>query len=202
MPDYSKGKIYTIRFIDDDNHIYIGSTCQALAVRFGGHKITVSNLYKYIQDIYNGDWSKCYIELYEEFKADNKEQLNKREGEIIREFIKNDKYIVINKRIEGRTQTEYYQDNKEKLKEYLEKNKDKIKETRRRSYEKSKTNGTLKEYLEKSKDKIKEYRENNKEKQKQYHKEYRRDKERETERKKDYRERCRIADFIKYFQSL
>ena len=26
MPDYSNGKIYAIRFTDNDNHIYIGST--------------------------------------------------------------------------------------------------------------------------------------------------------------------------------
>jgi hypothetical protein len=38
MPDYSKGKIYTIRCRTDDTKIYVGSTIQSLAVRFGGHK--------------------------------------------------------------------------------------------------------------------------------------------------------------------
>ena len=51
----------------------------------------------------------------------NKEQLNKREGEIIREI------GTVNKYIAGRTLKEYYEDNKEKRKEYRETNKDKIK---------------------------------------------------------------------------
>ena len=38
MPDYSKGKIYTIRNSDDDTKIYVGSTIQPLSVRLGGHK--------------------------------------------------------------------------------------------------------------------------------------------------------------------
>ena len=60
---YKKGKIYTIRFYDNNILIYVGSTIQSL--------------YKDIDD-----W---YIELYENFPCDNKEQLNKREGELIRE---------------------------------------------------------------------------------------------------------------------
>ena len=38
MPDYTKGKIYTIRCKTDDTLIYVGSTIQPLSVRFGGHK--------------------------------------------------------------------------------------------------------------------------------------------------------------------
>ena len=41
------------------------------------------------------------MELYEEFSCENKEQLNKREGEITR------KIGTLNKRIEARTQKEY-----------------------------------------------------------------------------------------------
>lgn len=155
MPDYSKGKIYTIRFIDNDNHIYIGSTCQSLAKRFGGHKIIVSSLYKYIQETYNGDWSKCYIELCEDFKCDNREQLNKREGEVIRDFMKNDEYNVFNQRIAGRKQKEYRQDNKEHI------------------------NGKKKEYYQNKKkdiqNKQKEYYQNNKSSLLKKQKEYRRD---------------------------
>lgn len=121
MPDYSKGKIYIIRFIDcsasdkrNDNHIYIGSTIQPLAVRFASHKRDYKcSLCKYINDIYNGDWSKCYIELFEECSCSNKEQLNKKEGEIIRGFKKNDEYIVINKNIAGRSFKEYYEANRD-----------------------------------------------------------------------------------------
>jgi hypothetical protein len=46
------------------------------------------------------------------FPCENKEQLNKREGEIIREI------GTLNKKIAGRTQKEYIEDNKDKIKEY------------------------------------------------------------------------------------
>jgi len=173
MPDYSKSKIYTIRFIENDNNIYIGSTTQPLAVRFGGHKRILSILYKHIQEKYNGDWSKCYIELYEELKCDNKEQLMKREGEVIRDFIRNNEYEVLNIRIEGRTRIEYYEDNKEKMKEYKQNNKEKFKE----------------------------YYENNKERFKGNHKKYY-NKEESTERKNDYRQRIRIYDFLELIKNL
>jgi hypothetical protein len=185
MPNYSNGKIYSIRFFDNDNHIYIGSTCQSLAVRLGEHKRKKERiLYKYIQETYDGNWSKCYIELYQNFKCDNKEQLNKREGEVIREFMKNEEYIIFNLCIAGRTDKEYRQDNKQKLKEYREQNKDDIlkyqKEYREQNkeliskkkkefYEQNKDNvsKTKKEFYEQNKDDIlkksKEYREKNKE---------------------------------------
>jgi hypothetical protein len=196
MLDYSNAKIYTIRFIDNDNNIYIGSTIQPLAVRFGGHKKVVSSLYEYIQDVYNGDWSKCYIELYECFKCNNKEQLNKREGEVIRDFMKNNEYKVINKRIEGRTRKEYIQDNKEilkkKYKEYYENNKDKIKEYY--SHNKDKIKEYIKEYYSHNKDKIKEYI-------KEYDKKTY-NKEENTERMRDYRARIRIYNFLMLIKDL
>ena len=68
MPDYSKGQIYSVRFYDNDNIIYIGSTVQALAVRFGAHKRNSQcSLYQYIQEKYNNDFKACYIELIENF---------------------------------------------------------------------------------------------------------------------------------------
>ena len=82
-------------------------------------------LYKTI----NNNWDDWYIELYEEYPCENKEQLNKREGEIIRLI------GTLNILVPGRTRQEYYQDNKEELlkikKEYYENNKDKIKETQK-----------------------------------------------------------------------
>ena len=38
MPDYQKGKIYTIRCRDDETLKYVGSSIQRLSVRWGGHK--------------------------------------------------------------------------------------------------------------------------------------------------------------------
>jgi hypothetical protein len=132
MPDYNKGKIYTIRCRTDDTLIYVGSTIQSLGVRIGGHKIKSRDIKCHNMILYktiNNNWDDWYIELYEEYPCENKEQLNKREGEIIRLI------GTLNILEAGRTRQEYYQDNKEELlkikKEYYENNKDKIKETQK-----------------------------------------------------------------------
>ena len=99
---YKNGKIYTIRHKNDDSLIYVGSTIQPLFKRWHEHKRRVNNekskkynycLYKKMRETNIEDW---YIELYEEFSCENKEQLNKREGEIIRES------GTLNKNITGR----------------------------------------------------------------------------------------------------
>jgi len=87
-----------------------------------------------------------YIELIEDCPCESLEQLRKRDGHYIREM------GTLNHLIAGRTQKEYRDDNKDKIKEYQEANKDKLKEYH-------------KEY-------VKEYREQNKDKIKEYHKEY------------------------------
>ncbi len=84
MIDYKKGKIYSIRCHHDDSMIYIGSTTQSLAKRWGDHKTDFKSgnhlpFHKLIEDI--KDW---YIQLEEEYPCDNKEQLEKREFEIMR----------------------------------------------------------------------------------------------------------------------
>jgi hypothetical protein len=97
------------------------------------------------------DWNVWYIELYENYPCENKEQLIKREGEIIREI------ATLNKRIAGRTQKEWVLDNKHKMdqyyKEYREKNKNKIKEHKKEFYEtnKDKLLDNMKQYKKKIK---------------------------------------------------
>ena len=142
MPDYNKGKIYTIRF-NNSNEIYIGSTIQSLAVRFGEHKRkSNSSVYKLIKNKYNNDWSVCYIELYENHACNSKELLNKREGEIIRQFKEDENYDCINIVISGRTNQEYREENREKVLEkgrkYREDNREKVLEKGRQYYEKNK----------------------------------------------------------------
>ena len=113
MPDYNNGRIYTVRCRTDNSLINVGSTTMPLSKRFQLHKTNKScALYKHIQEKCNGDWSDWYIELYEEYPCDNKEQLNKREGEIQREL------GTINKNKAGRTLKEYYTDNKDIILEY------------------------------------------------------------------------------------
>ena len=114
---YCRGMIYTIRNIKDDAMIYVGSTINTLSKRFDNHKRDCKtnklSLYSYIE---NSDWTDWYIELYEAYPCNNKKELNRREGEVIREI------GTINKNIAGRTKKEYYKDNFENIKERSTKN--------------------------------------------------------------------------------
>ena len=164
MPDYSKGQIYSIRFYDNDNLIYIGSTIQPLAKRFGAHKNNNEcSLYQYIQENFNGNFKCCYIELIEIFECNNKNELDKKEGEVIRQYKADNNYIVINKYIAGRDNKQYYQENADKIKEhqkqYYQENADKIKEQQ-------------KQYYQENVDKIKQYNQENADKIKEYYKQY------------------------------
>ena len=154
MPDYSKGKIYTIRCKYDTTLIYVGSTINPLYKRLGSHKVKSKSLpTRKIYSTINNDWDNWYIELYELYPCVNVEELTRREGEIIR-LIGNLNIVVV-----GRTNKEWKQDNKEYVqkrdKEYYDTHKEKISEQN-------------KEYRQDNYDKIyaqrKEYNENKKEK--------------------------------------
>ena len=125
---YKEGKIYAIRNITDDKMIYIGSTVRNLDQRFDNHKYDCKRGMRSVlyNNIENNDWTLWYIELYENYPCNNKKELNRREGEIIRER------GSLNKNIAGRTRKEYREDkvdkNKEVKKKYYEQNSDKIKE--------------------------------------------------------------------------
>ena len=153
---YIEGKIYTITC--KDGAVYVGSTIETLKVRFGRHKSkdTKCYMYKYIHNNYDGDWSKCKIKLYENYPCNNEYELNRREGNIIRLF------GTINKQIAGRTDKEWYEDNREiileKKKEYYEDNKEIILE-KRKEYKKGYYEDNKETILEKKK----EYYEENKE---------------------------------------
>jgi hypothetical protein len=123
---YKRGKIYTIRCRYDDSLIYVGSTIAKLSKRMRRHRLgKTCSLYKFV----DGDWDNWYIELYEEYPCDNREQLEKREGQVIREI------ATINKLIAGRTQKEYYKENHDKILEqrkiYRQNNNDKILEKKK-----------------------------------------------------------------------
>ena len=129
MPNYSKGKIYNIKFYDNDKLIYIGSTTQTLATRYTAHKSNFEcSLYKYINNNYNGNWSNCYIELLEAYECNTKNELERREGELIKQFKADNNYIVINKIIPGRTYRESNIKKTDNFKEYNEYIKTKIME--------------------------------------------------------------------------
>ena len=146
---YKNGKIYTITV--EDGSIYVGSTISTLNKRFISHKTQKQcSMYQYIHNNYNKDWSKCKIELYEKYPCNNKKELTKKEGEIIKLF------GTINKVIAGKTKEEYYNDNIEEMiiknKEYYNDNKEKILEIN-------------KKYRNDNKQKIQEYERNRPNKQ-------------------------------------
>ena len=97
---YTRGKIYTITC--EDGAVYVGSTIETLKQRLALHKSKNESCHMsyYIRDNYNGDWSNCRIKLYENYPCNNRTELGRREGEII-------KLIgTINKNITGRTKSE------------------------------------------------------------------------------------------------
>jgi len=165
MPNYQEGKIYTIRCKTDDNLIYVGSTVERLSQRLAKHRYQSkkSPHFKIYQNI-NNDWDNWYIELYELYPCNTKEELLKREGEMIR------KIGTLNHVINGRTKKEYQEDTTEATKEY------------KKIY---RQNNTEKIALEQ-----KEYRPKNAEKMIVYQKKYNQDtKEERKKTQKEYREK-------------
>ena len=150
MPvNYQNGKIYKI-VCNLTNEIYIGSTCEpTLARRLAGHVTQYKNhkngKTNYVTSFRIIERCNYNIYLIENFPCNNKDELTKREGEIIQNM-KNDN-IVVNKNIAGRTKAQY-----EKV--YYEANKCSIRETH-------------KIYRENNKQKLKDYYYDNIEKEKE-----------------------------------
>lgn len=114
--NYQNARIYSIRSYQTDS-VYYGSTCQPLSKRLSCHK---SDYKRWLEGKHNDvtsyeivKYDDAYIELFENFPCESKEQLLKREGQIIR--ANND---AVNKIVAGRTYAEYYADNKDKLDDY------------------------------------------------------------------------------------
>jgi hypothetical protein len=139
--DYKEGKIYAIRS-PHTTKIYIGSTCQPLSKRLYQHRRSYAwylkgnganvRSYKILE---KGDE---YIELLEKYSCETKEELRKREGELIRQHHE----TCINKQIAGRSYKMYKSDNKDALavknKEYRQENSSILKEKKKIYREKNK----------------------------------------------------------------
>ena len=138
--DYSKGKIYCIRNTVDEQ-IYIGSTCQSLSKRMAYHRGDAKKQNRQNTLIYpvmlNYGIEHFYIELIEEYPCDNSNQLERREGELIREL-----KASLNMKVSGRTMEEYKVEEADKIKkskairdkQYAERNKEKRREYRKNYY--------------------------------------------------------------------
>ena len=180
---YNKSIIYTIRSPHSDKY-YIGSTTQILCKRLSDHTVdykrhlngtcpNITSSYKILE------LGGAYIEMLKEINCENRNQLEKREGELIREH----KSKCVNKNIPCRTNKEweqdnhdervekkkqYYIDNIEKKKQYYIENIDKISEQKKqyRNDNKDKLKEKKKQHYIENIDKIlekqKQYRNDNK----------------------------------------
>ena len=121
---YARGQIYTIRSHLTDK-IYVGSTIQPLCKRLSEHKkaykcYKTSGKHRYTAsfEIIEID-PDCYIELYENYSCESKQELNRREGQVIRSM------DCVNKVVAGRTMVEWIQDNPDYYKQYHQNNREK-----------------------------------------------------------------------------
>ena len=177
--DYSKACIYKIACKDPNiTDIYVGSTTN-LAQRRYKHKNNCQNLnsrnynyyvYQFIRE--HGGFDNFEVVKLEDYPCERFEELTKRERYWFEELS-----ATLNKQVPSRTESEYYQDNQDKIREYMkqyhEQNRDKILEKK-------------KEYRQRNQDKIREYREQNRDKI--------------LEKKKQYREQNRDKILEKYKQ--
>jgi hypothetical protein len=140
MPDYDKGKIYKIVSPNSDK-IYIGSTVQPLKDRFDSHMSNWRNgqnrhsttAFRII------DKGGAFIQLIEDFACKTKWELNRREGEFIRE------HNCVNKLVPRPAAKEYYASIRDKELErkriYRENNRELINQ---RAREKKSSNDVIK----------------------------------------------------------
>jgi hypothetical protein len=170
MTNYQNGKIYSIRSRSCDL-VYVGSTTQRLSKRFGQHKSTSCNC-RSRQIIEIGD---SYIELLESYPCLNKEELCRREGEVIRTI------DCVNRYVAGRTKAEWFQDNAEHVatykKQYYQDNAEQIATQKKEYYQNNAEQIATqkKEYYKDNAERIKQYQQDNAEHIVTYRKQYSQD---------------------------
>ena len=181
--NFENVKVYCIRnFVN--NEIYVGSSCQPLSKRMAKHRSSMNATAKKDRRLYQEmrtlGAEQFYIELLEEVKCENIEQLRKIEGEYIRQM------GTLNALVNGRTKEELVQ---------TEEYKERKKETDRQYYlnNKERINQQNKQYRDEHTEEIREWKKNNYEnnrdeilkKQKEYHQA---NKEARNEKNRIYRE--------------
>ena len=131
MNKYQNGKIYAIRSYQTEE-FYIGSTCDKLSKRFYNHKAKFKQFQNgkgnCVTSFKMLEYPDARMELLENCPCNDKNELTRREGELIRANPN-----CVNKNIAGRTDKEWRQANAETIKanrkEYRQANAEHIKET-------------------------------------------------------------------------
>jgi len=165
MVNYEYGKIYKL-YSNQQNITYIGSTAmyylsKRLAVHRGDYKQYLKSKSGYVTSFKILECEDYKIELLEKYPCANVDQLETRE----RYYIENNE--CVNKNIPTRTKAEWYEDNKDKIKEQKQKwyqdNKEHILE-QVKEYKEANRERILeqkreysKKYYEANEDKIKKY---------------------------------------------
>ena len=123
MSKYQNGKIYKIVDVGYTK-CYIGSTCEELSQRMARHRAIYKQYVKGKKTCYLSAFDlfdefgldNCKIELVEAVAVNNREELRQHEGMHIQS---ND---CINTRLAGRTDQQYYKDNKEAINQKNQRN--------------------------------------------------------------------------------
>ena len=115
MPDYKKGQIYRLWSPHTDK-FYIGSTCSPIAKRLYEHRNDYNRFLKGCQyktsiELFKLGFDDVKIELIENYPCNSKTELERREGQLIREH----KVNLVNFLIPTRTKKEHYDDNRDEL---------------------------------------------------------------------------------------
>ena len=181
---YTNGKIYRIWNMMNDR-FYVGSTIQPLHKRMIGHRCDAGkqqcSKVKLYADMNTLGYEHFKIELIEYYPCNSRDELIRREGEIIREL-----KPELNMQIAGRTSKEWFMENKdilkEKQREYVAQNKTQIRQRRQEYAAKNAERicNYKKQWYEANKERIrtefkKQYNENpekHRERARQYHKDH------------------------------
>jgi hypothetical protein len=118
MPNFKNGKIYKISDVNEEE-VYIGSTSKSLCVRMANHKGNFK-LYqkgkhgktKVFEMFEKYGVENCKISLLQRYPCKSREELNKKEGEYIKQFPN-----CVNKNIAGRKREDWVLENQDKLKQ-------------------------------------------------------------------------------------
>lgn len=165
--DYSNTCIYKLVHFDDlnDENIYIGHTTNMVKRRWEhnsgcnkpDNKRYNLKVYQFIRE--NGGWNNWQMILIEKYPCDDVDQARARER-----YWKRELNATLNTYEPGRTNKEYSQDNKEKIKEYRKQwhqdNRDKMIQKMKQNYEnkKEEINEKRKENYQNNRDEILEKR--------------------------------------------
>lgn len=133
MPNFTNSVIYKIHSTNPDTapKVYIGSTTH-FRRRKCAHKTSCINesdrcynypVYRYIRD--HGGWNEWFVTQVKEYPCNSKRELEAEERRVMLEI---GFEHCLNKIQPTRTKQEYYEQNKEQLKQHYEQNKERLKQ--------------------------------------------------------------------------